>query len=154
MPTPPKLPLRDSQPTTPGPLDGVRVVDFTRVLAGPFGTQILADLGAEVIKVENPQAGDDTRSLKPDPALGGESSFFLCLNRSKRSVAIDLKSEAGRAVVLDLLATADVLVENFSGAVMRRFGLDYPSLRERFPRLIYCSVSGYGRTGRNADAAG
>src|SRR5690606_12767359 len=119
--------------------------------AGPFGTQILADFGAEVIKIENPTGGDDTRMLKPDPALGGESSFFMALNRSKRSVAIDLKSEEGRSVALDLIATADVLVENFSGSVMRRLGLDYASLKDRFPRLIYCSVSGYGRTGRNAD---
>jgi crotonobetainyl-CoA:carnitine CoA-transferase CaiB-like acyl-CoA transferase len=138
----------------PAPLESLRVIDFTRVLAGPFATQILGDLGAEVIKIENPERGDDTRSIRPDPALGGETAFFMSLNRSKQSVAIDLKSEAGRAVVLDLIATADVLVENFTGVVMRRFGLDYASIAERFPRLIYCSVSGYGRTGRNADAAG
>lgn len=138
----------------PGPLSGLRVIDFTRVLAGPFATQILGDLGAEIIKIENPDGGDDTRQIRPDPSLGGETAFFMSLNRSKQSVAIDLKSEAGRAVVLDLLATADVMVENFTGAVMRRFGLDYASIAERFPKLIYCSVSGYGRTGRNADAAG
>ncbi|TVV76721.1 CaiB/BaiF CoA transferase family protein [Sphingomonas solaris] len=136
------------------PLDGIRVVDFTRVLAGPFGTQILGDLGAEVIKIENPQFGDDTRMIGPQASLGGEAPFFMSLNRSKQSVAIDLKSEAGRAVVLDLIGTADILVENFTASVMRRFALDYPSLRERFPKLIYCSVSGYGRTGRNADAPG
>jgi formyl-CoA transferase len=132
----------------------VRVIDFTRVLAGPFGTQILGDLGAEVIKIENPAGGDDTRMLWPEPGFGGETSFFMSLNRSKKSIAIDLKSEAGRDVVLDLLATADVLVENFAGSVMRRFGLDYASLKDRFPRLIFCSVSGYGRSGSNADAAG
>jgi formyl-CoA transferase len=124
------------------------------VLAGPFGTQILGDLGAEVIKIENPVGGDDTRMLWPEPGYGGQSSFFMSLNRSKRSVAIDLKSEAGREVVLDLLSSADVLVENFAGSVMRRFGLDYPSIKDRFPRLIFCSVSGYGRSGSNADAAG
>ena len=135
------------------PLAGVRVIDFTRVVAGPFGTQILADLGAEVIKIENPGMGDDVRQV-PGARLGGESAFFLSLNRGKQSVAIDLKSEAGRAVVLDLIATADILVENFTGAVMRRFALDYPAIRDHFPRLIYCSVSGYGRSGLNADAAG
>lgn len=148
------LPVRESQPAGTGPLAGIRVVDFTRVVAGPFGTQMLGDLGAEVIKIENPIGGDDTRMLNPREALGGEAAFFMSLNRSKQSVAVDLKNEAGRAVVLDLLETADVLVENFTGAVMRRFQLDYPSLSERFPRLIYCSVSGYGRSGPNADAAG
>jgi formyl-CoA transferase len=135
-------------------LAGVRVVDFTRVVAGPFATQILADLGAEVIKIENPASGDDTRTVGVGAVLGGESAFFLSLNRGKQSVAIDLKSAAGRQVVLDLIGTADVLVENFSGAVMRRFELDYARLCDRFPRLIYCSISGYGRSGRNADAAG
>jgi formyl-CoA transferase len=155
MPSPlESLPVRKSQPTGLGPLAGIRVVDFTRVLAGPFGTQILGDLGAEVIKIENPVGGDDTRQLKPRGDLGGEAAFFMSLNRSKLSVALDLKREAGRAVALDLIAQADVLVENFTGAVMRRFQLDYPSLKERFPRLIYCSVSGYGRSGPNADAAG
>jgi crotonobetainyl-CoA:carnitine CoA-transferase CaiB-like acyl-CoA transferase len=152
--TGPEIPLREEQPTGTRPLDGVRVIDFTRVLAGPFGTQILGDLGAEVIKIENPVGGDDTRSLWPEEGYGGETSFFMSLNRSKKSVAIDLKSEAGRAVVLDLLETADVLVENFAGSVMPRFGLDFPSLKDRFPRLVYCSVSGYGRSGSNANAAG
>jgi len=148
------LPGPPAASSSPGPLSGLRVIDFTRVLAGPFATQILGDLGAEVIKVENPEGGDDTRSIRRNPELGGETAFFMSLNRSKQSVTIDLKSEAGRAVVLDLIATADVLVENFTGSVMRRFGLDYASLAARFPKLIYCSVSGYGRTGRNADAAG
>jgi crotonobetainyl-CoA:carnitine CoA-transferase CaiB-like acyl-CoA transferase len=153
-PSPPALPIQSQQPTGPGPLTGVRVIDFTRVLAGPFATQILGDLGAEVVKIENPHGGDDTRSIRPNPALGGETAFFMSLNRSKQSVTIDLKNATGREIILDLIGTADILVENFTGAVMRRFGLDYASLRERFPGLIYCSVSGYGRTGRNADAAG
>ena len=152
--TRPTLPAFQRATGAAPPLSGVRIVDFTRVMAGPFATQILGDRGAEVIKIENPIGGDDTRLLGADPALGGESSFFLSMNRSKLSVAIDLKSEEGRQVALDLIATADVLVENFSGAVMRRFKLDYASIREQFPKLIYCSVSGYGRSGRNADAAG
>jgi crotonobetainyl-CoA:carnitine CoA-transferase CaiB-like acyl-CoA transferase len=149
----PELPSLQQAVGTP-PLAGVRVIDFTRVLAGPFSTQILADLGAEVIKIENPGVGDDTRTIGVGAKLGGESAFFLSLNRGKQSVAVDLKSVAGRQVALDLIATADVLVENFTGAVMRRFELDYASLNERFPRLVYCSISGYGRSGRNADAAG
>lgn len=135
-------------------LEGIRVIDFSRMLSGPFGTQILGDLGAEIIKVEDPGKGDDTRVAPATPALGGESFFFLSINRNKKSVAIDLRSEEGRAVVLDLIATADVLVENFTTKVMKRFGLDYASLKDRFPRLIYCSISGYGRTGSHADAAG
>jgi crotonobetainyl-CoA:carnitine CoA-transferase CaiB-like acyl-CoA transferase len=148
------LPSSPEAGSNPAPLSGLRVVDFTRVLAGPFATQILGDLGAEIIKIENPEGGDDTRLIRRNPELGGETAFFMSLNRSKQSVALDLKSEAGRAVVLDLIATADVLVENFTGAVMRRFGLDYASIAARFPKLIYCSISGYGRAGRNADAAG
>jgi crotonobetainyl-CoA:carnitine CoA-transferase CaiB-like acyl-CoA transferase len=148
------LPGPPAANSSPAPLSGLRVIDFTRVLAGPFATQILGDLGAEIVKIENPEGGDDTRLIRRNPELGGETAFFMSLNRSKQSVTIDLKTEAGRAVVLDLIATADVLVENFTGAVMRRFGLDYASIAERFPKLIYCSISGYGRTGRNADAAG
>lgn len=135
-------------------LTGIRVVDFSRMLSGPFGTQILGDLGAEVIKVEDPGKGDDTRVAPATPALGGESFFYLSINRNKKSVAIDLRSEAGRQAVLDLIATADVLVENFTTKVMKRFGLDYASIKDRFPRLIYCSISGYGRTGSHAEAAG
>ena len=135
-------------------LTGIRVIDFSRMLSGPFGTQILGDLGAEVIKVEDPGKGDDTRIAPANPALGGESYFYLSINRNKKSVAMDMRSEEGRAVVLDLIGTADVLVENFTTKVMKRFGLDYASIRERFPRLIYCSISGYGRTGSHADAAG
>lgn len=140
--------------TAAGPLSGIRVIDFTRVLAGPFGTQILGDLGADVIKVENPASGDDTRSVRMQGAVAGETSFFLAMNRSKRSLTLDLKSGAGRAVALDLIASADVVVENFTAPVMRRFQLDYPSLKDRFSRLIYCSISAYGRSGSKADAAG
>ncbi len=135
-------------------LTGIRVVDFSRMLSGPFGTQILGDLGAEIIKVEDPGKGDDTRIAPANPALGGESYFYLSINRNKKSVAVDMRSEEGRAVVLDLIGTADVLVENFTTKVMKRFGLDYASIKDRFPRLIYCSISGYGRIGSHADAAG
>ena len=153
MPPHLNLPLRAPQGGVP-PLTGLRVVDFTRVVAGPFATQILGDLGAEVIKIENPQGGDDTRAVGREIAIGGETPFFMSVNRSKRSVALNLREPAGREVARDLIATADVLVENFSGPVMRRFELDYPRLRARFPQLIYCSISGYGRSGRNADAGG
>ena len=150
----PRLPLLHQAPGPQPPLAGLRVIDFTRVVAGPFGTQVLADLGCEVLKIENPESGDDTRTTGGGPTLNGESAFYLSVNRGKKSVAVDLKSAAGRQVVLDLIETADILVENFTGAVMRRFQLDYKSLQERFPKLIYCSISGYGRSGRNADAAG
>jgi crotonobetainyl-CoA:carnitine CoA-transferase CaiB-like acyl-CoA transferase len=135
-------------------LEGIRVIDFTRVLAGPFGTQILGDLGAEIIKVEDPVKGDDTRSSPRNPSLGGESFFYLALNRNKKSVAIDLKTEAGQRVARELIAKADVLVENFTTPVMKRFGLDYASLKDEFPQLIYCSISAYGRTGPLANAGG
>lgn len=135
-------------------LEGIRVVDFTRVLAGPFGTQILGDLGAEIIKVEDPVRGDDTRSSPQQPSLGGESFFYLSLNRNKKSVAIDLKSVEGQKIARDLIAKADVVVENFTTPVMKRFGLDYASLKDEFPQLIYCSISAYGRTGRLANAGG
>ena len=136
------------------PLHNVRIVDFTRFVAGPLATQILAELGAEVIKIEHPATGDEARLLDPQPSLGGETGFFLSVNRGKQSVGIDLKTEAGRQVVPDLFATADVVIENFTASVMRKFKLDYPSVRERFPKLIYCSVSAYGRTGSNAYAGG
>lgn len=152
----PQLPdyFRGMSEPKPTALAGVRVVDFSRVLAGPFATQVLGDLGAEIVKIEQIGTGDDSRSLLPEPALGGESFFYLALNRNKRSIAIDLTTESGRQVALDLISTADVLVENFTTRVMQRFGLDYTSLKERFPRLIYCSVSAYGRTGRLANATG
>src|SRR5271170_2040167 len=139
---------------SPRALSGIRVVDFSRVLAGPYASQILGDFGAEIIKIEQTVTGDDTRFLVPHPKLGGESFFYLALNRNKRSIAIDLSTPEGREVALDLIANADVLLENFTTRVMKNFGLDYESLKERFPRLVYCSVSAYGRTGRLADAAG
>ncbi|PVA09810.1 CoA transferase [Pelagivirga sediminicola] len=134
-------------------LTGIRVLDLSRVLAGPSCTQTLADLGAEVWKIENPAAGDDTRGWMP-PELDGESTYFMCCNRSKKSVAIDLKSPEGQQTLRRLAAKADVLVENFRSGALAAFGLDPETLAKVNPRLIYCSVSGYGRSGPRADEGG
>lgn len=129
-------------------LAGLRVLDFTTTIAGPHCTRLLADLGAEVIKIEAPE-GDMMRLRLP--MRNGASTYFGQLNAGKKSIVLDLKSPAGHAAVLRLLATSDVLAENFRPGVMRRFGLDHPALAEAFPRLIYCSLSGYGQTGPGAD---
>jgi crotonobetainyl-CoA:carnitine CoA-transferase CaiB-like acyl-CoA transferase len=134
-----------AQPGWAGPLAGIRVVDLTRVLAGPFATQVLGDLGADVIKVEPPDRGDDTRHFPPHRA--GESHYFVAINRSKRGMVIDLRQDAGRAVLRRLAATADVLVENYRPGVMDRLGLGYAALAALNPRLVYCAISGYGQTG-------
>lgn len=128
------------------PLEDLRVIDLTRALAGPFCTLLLADLGARVIKVENPDGGDDTRGWGP-PFIAGESAYFLGVNRNKESLTLSLKDERGRAILLRLLARADVLVENFRPGIMDRFGLSYRDLRERYPRLIYAAISGFGQDG-------
>lgn len=135
------------------PLDGIKVLDLSRVLAGPWCTQTLADLGAEIWKIEAPENGDDTRSWMP-PLIGDESTYFLCCNRSKQSVAVDLKSEEGRQIIRDLAAEADILVENFKLGTLERFGLGYEDLKALNPRLIFCSISGYGRTGSRAAEPG
>jgi len=135
------------------PLEGIRVLDLSRVLAGPWCTQTLADLGAEVWKIEEPGHGDDTRSWMP-PSIKGESTYFLCCNRSKKSVAVDLKTEEGRATIRALATRADILVENFKLGTMERFGLGFDVLRALNPRLICCSISGYGRTGSRAAEPG
>ncbi len=135
------------------PLDGIKVLDLSRVLAGPSSTQTLADLGAEVWKIEAPGNGDDTRGWMP-PQIGGESTYFMAANRSKKSVAIDLKSPDGLAQVLALAAQADVLVENFRLGALDRMGLGYEAIHKVNPRLIYCSISGYGRTGPRAAEPG
>jgi crotonobetainyl-CoA:carnitine CoA-transferase CaiB-like acyl-CoA transferase len=129
-------------------LDGVTVLDFTRVLAGPYCTRLLADLGARVIKVEQPR-GDDMRvaPLQLDPARSDQSSYFVRVNAGKRSIGIDLSHPDGRAVAMDLLRLADVLVENFRPGVMSRLGLDYAQTSAVRPDLVYCSISGYGQTG-------
>ncbi len=139
--------------TAPPPLDGVKVLDFSRIIAGPLCTVQLADMGAEVIKVENPAFGDDTRR-NTTPNAAGEAHFFLAFNRSKQSLTLDPRTDAGQEVLLRLLEDTDVLVENYRPVVMKRFGLDYESLKDRFPRLIYHSVSTYGQTGPMWDRPG
>ena len=128
-----------------GPLAGVKVIDLTRVLAGPFATQILSDLGAEIIKVEAPGGGDDTRKIPP--FVGTESHYFLGLNRGKKSVVLDLKKPEAVDLLRKLAAKADVLIENFRPGVMDRLGLGYDTLAGLNPRLVYCAISGFGLTG-------
>jgi CoA:oxalate CoA-transferase len=130
---------------TAGPLAGTFVVDLTRVLAGPYCTMVLADLGARVVKVEAPERGDDARQI--GPFVGGVSAYFVSLNRGKESIALDLRDGPDRAVFELLLARADVLVENFRPGVMERLGFGFSSLQARFPRLVVASTSGFGQTG-------
>ena len=137
----------------PGPLHGIRVLDLTRVLAGPYCTMFLGDLGAEVVKVEQPGIGDDTRGWGP-PFTGGESAYFLCVNRNKKSVTIDLKSTEGVALLRRLAERADVLIENFRPGTMERLDLSEKDLRAANPRLIYASLSGFGADGPMSDAPG
>jgi crotonobetainyl-CoA:carnitine CoA-transferase CaiB-like acyl-CoA transferase len=125
------------------PLAGIRVVDLSRVLAGPYATMTLADFGADVVKVEHPKGGDETRSWGP-PFAGGESAYFLSVNRGKRSVAIDLKDPEGRDLALELCARADVVIENFRSGGATRLGLDYPAVRARRPDVVYCTITGFG----------
>ncbi len=140
--------------TTPlPPLAGRRVLDLSRVLAGPWCTMILADLGAEVTKVEHPRGGDDTRHWGP-PYTGGESAYYLCANRNKRSIAIDLSTPDGQRIVREMAAEADVLVENYKLGGLDKYGLDYASIAAINPRIVYCSVSGYGRTSPIAERPG
>ena len=129
-----------------GPLHGFTVLDFTRVLSGPYCTMQLADMGARVIKIEQPDKGDDTRAWGP-PFVHGESAYFLSINRNKESLTLDLKSPMAARVLEPLLARADVLVENFRPGTMSRLGLSYEQLSARFPRLVYCAISGFGQTG-------
>ncbi|MGC2086351.1 MAG: CoA transferase [Bradyrhizobium sp.] len=141
------LPDRPSRAKdAPTALDGLLVIDFTRVVAGPACTQTLGDFGAEVIKIENPDGGDDTRAYE-HAEVAGESAAFISLNRNKRGIALDLTIPGARDVARDLIAKADVVVENFSATVMGKFGLDYASVSPANPRLIYCSISAYGRKG-------
>jgi len=135
------------------PLSGVRVLDVSRILAGPYCTMILGDLGAEIIKVERPGAGDDTRSWGP-PFAEGESAYYLCCNRNKKSITVDFKKEEGIEIIKELAKVSDVLVENFTPGLMKRFGLDYETLKEINPRLIYCSTSAYGQDGPYRDRPG
>ena len=142
------------------PLDGITVLDLTRVLSGPYCTMLLADMGARVIKVEQPGKGDDTRAWGPpflypgaqQPGAGepddtGESAYFLSINRNKESVTLDFKHAEGRALLEQLIARADVVVENFRPGTLNKLGLDYDTLSKKYPRLVYCSISGFGHTG-------
>lgn len=139
--------------TTTGPLDGLTVLDLTRVLSGPYCTMVLGDLGARVLKLEHPLRGDDTRHWGP-PFLADESAYFLSINRNKESVTVDFKSPDGRAIVEQLAARADVLVENFRPGTLARAGLDAATLTARHPRLVYASISGYGQTGPRRNEPG
>ena len=150
----PPLPEREPRAKdAPTALDGLLVVDFTRVVAGPACTQTLADFGAEVIKIENPEGGDDTRSYE-HADLAGESAAFINLNRNKRGIVLDLTKPEAREVARELIARADVVVENFSSGVMKKYGLDYASVAPTNPRLVYCSISAYGRRGPFASRPG
>src|SRR5215471_3364374 len=137
----------------PGPLAGVRVLDLTRVLAGPYCTMFLGDLGAEVVKIEQPGVGDDTRGWGP-PFVGGESAYFLCVNRNKQSLTVNLKSAEGISLVRQLAERADVLIENFRPGAMEQFELGYEQLQAANPKLIYASLSGFGADGPMAAMPG
>jgi formyl-CoA transferase len=137
----------------PGPLGGVRVLDLTRVVAGPYCSMFLGDLGAEVVKVEQPGAGDDTRGWGP-PFAGGESAYYLCINRNKQSLTLDLKSKRAVELLRQLVKAADVILENFRPGTMERLGLGEKELREINPRLIYASLTGFGADGPMSDWPG
>jgi formyl-CoA transferase/CoA:oxalate CoA-transferase len=139
----------EPQSSWAGPLQGIRVVDLTRVLAGPFATQSLGDLGAEILKIEPPGGGDETRRFPP--FIAGESHYFLGINRNKKSLVIDLSQEAGADILRRLVARADILVENYRPGVMDRLGLGYAALAAQNPRLIYCAISGFGLSGPLSD---
>jgi len=135
------------------PLEGLRVLDLTRVLSGPYCTMLLGDLGAEVIKVERPGEGDDTRAFAP-PFQGDQAAYFLSINRNKKSITLDLKSERGKEVLWRRVDVSDVLVENFRPGTMDRLGFAYESVKARRPAMIYCSISGFGDSGPQKDRAG
>jgi crotonobetainyl-CoA:carnitine CoA-transferase CaiB-like acyl-CoA transferase len=143
-----------------GPLDGLRIFDLSRILAGPTCTQLLGDLGAEVLKIERPGAGDDTRKWGPpyikdaDGADTGESAYYISSNRNKRSVAIDIARPEGQALARRMIATCDVVIENFKVGDVARYGLSWADLKDEFPRLVYCSITGFGQTGPYAPRAG
>src|SRR5689334_9155822 len=135
------------------PLDHITILDFTRVLSGPYCTMLLADMGARVIKIEQPGKGDDTRGWGP-PFVAGESVYFLSINRNKQSVTLDFKQPDGRRVLERLLSSCDVLIENFRPGTLARYGLDYATLSASHPRLVYASISGFGQTGPRRDEPG
>jgi crotonobetainyl-CoA:carnitine CoA-transferase CaiB-like acyl-CoA transferase len=148
-----------NQPRKKPPLSGIRVIELARVLAGPWAGQMLADMGADVIKVENPDGGDDTRAWGPPFVEGGNgenlsAAYYHSTNRGKRSIAVDLKTAEGQDVVQRLAASADILIENFKLGGLAKYGLDYESLRKINPKLIYCSITGFGQDGPYANLAG
>ena len=134
-------------------LDGVKVLDLTQIMAGPYCTMMLADMGAEVVKVEKPNGGDDTRRMGP-PFIEGESAAFLGINRNKRSIVVDLRSDEGREIVFDMARNYDVLVQNFRPGSLERMGLGYEQVRELNPAMVYCTISGFGVTGPYARRGG
>ena len=147
--------------TAPAALAGIRVLDLSRVLAGPWSTQILADLGADVVKVEVPGRGDDTRAWGPPFLKGadgedeiGTSAYYLAANRNKRSIAVDFASPEGAALLRQLATKADIVIENFKVGGLKKYGLDWESLRAVKPNLVYCSVTGFGQTGPYASRGG
>ena len=150
---------KTTQPAA-GPLSGIRVLDLTRILAGPSSTQLLGDYGADIVKVERPGAGDDTRGWGPpyvQDAEGNntrESAYYMSTNRNKRSIAVDIASPEGADIIRKLAVQADIVVENFKVGGLKKYGLDYDSLKELNPKVIYCSITGYGQTGPNASKAG
>jgi formyl-CoA transferase/CoA:oxalate CoA-transferase len=144
--------MTHSMDSTP-PLDGLLVVDLTRVLSGPYCTMLLADMGARVIKIEQPGRGDDTRGWGP-PFAGEESAYFLSINRNKESLTLDLKQPDGHRILEQLLARADVVVENFRPGTMDRLGFGYQTVSARWPRIVYCAISGFGQTGPRRDQPG
>ena len=143
------------------PLQGIRILDLTRVLAGPHCTATLGDLGADVIKIERPGSGDDTRSWGPpfvartdEAGEGRDAAYFFCANRNKRSLTLDFMQPKGREILLDLIRQADVLVENYKVGGLKKAGLDYASLSVINPRLVYCSITGFGQSGPYAERPG
>jgi len=137
----------------PGPLKGIRVVDLSRVVVGPYCTMVLGDMGADVIKIELPGLGDETRMWGP-PFAGGESAYYISLNKNKRSLTLDFKKEKGKKILRQLIAISDVLVENYRLGTLEKLGFGYESLKEINPRLIYCSITGYGPTGPMSNEGG
>ncbi|MFQ5881039.1 MAG: CaiB/BaiF CoA transferase family protein [Candidatus Methylomirabilales bacterium] len=135
------------------PLEGLKVIDLSRILAGPYCTMLLGDMGAEVVKVENPAGGDDTRGWGP-PFINGESAYFLSINRNKKSITLNLKADRGREILSVLLQQADVLVENFRPGTLEKAGFGYEAVQRLNPRLIYCSISGFGHTGPETQRPG
>ncbi|ODS54747.1 MAG: CoA-transferase [Agrobacterium sp. SCN 61-19] len=147
------------KPSAPAPLNGIRVIELARVLAGPWAGQMLADLGADVIKVENPDGGDDTRAWGPPFVEGADgenlsAAYYHSTNRNKRSISVDLKTPEGQEIVRRLCASADVVIENFKRGGLEKYGLDYASLKAINPKLVYCSITGFGQNGPYADFAG